>query len=70
MTPTTLSPATRARRAVAVLLTRAVPCDAARGAVATTAHAATEPYPGHPGTTSKSAPTRWVTAEAKKETTA
>ncbi|MFF3564326.1 hypothetical protein ACFYXS_30205 [Streptomyces sp. NPDC002574] len=71
MSPTTISPATRARRAVAVLLTRAVPCDTAPGTGgATTAHTATDPYPGHPGTTTKSAPTRWATAEATKETTA
>ncbi|MDX3078069.1 hypothetical protein ACIP98_17220 [Streptomyces sp. NPDC088354] len=64
MTP---RPATRARRAVAVLLTRAAPCDTAPGTGATTAHTATEP---HQGTMTKSAPTRWTTAEATKETTA
>ncbi|MFJ4847875.1 MULTISPECIES: hypothetical protein [unclassified Streptomyces] len=65
MTPTTLSPATRARRAVAVLLTRAAPCGAGPGAGP--ARPAAEP---HEATITKSAPTGWATAEAKKETTA
>lgn len=68
MSPTTISPATRARRAVAVLLTRAAPCDPVPGASGgTAAGAATGP---HQGTMTKSAPTRWGTAEANKETTA
>ncbi|MEU6342591.1 hypothetical protein ABZ883_16810 [Streptomyces sp. NPDC046977] len=65
MSPTTLSPATRARRAVAVLLTRAAPCDTVSGAGTTRPAAAP-----HEATITKSAPTGWATAEAKKETTA
>ncbi|MGW3241197.1 hypothetical protein [Streptomyces sp. NPDC001070] len=60
MTP---RPAARARRAVAVLLTRATPCDTgaeARG---------TAPAAGrHTDITAKAAPLRWAGAEADKET--
>jgi len=55
--------AARARRAVAVLLTRAAPCDTV-GAHPTAP--ATGPYPV---ITAKAAPLRWAGAAADKETT-